>query len=319
MPQHSNIALPLPGAYTTFTLIFVNLLAAFASRLRWNWRGVGMIICHLGILLLLLGCFVTHHYSREGHLTLLTGQSSDQFSAYRHYELAVIDRSHSHEGRIIVFPEKFWASAGILRHRTLPFQLRWQQYWPACRAFRSRGNTGVGILAGADIQIDPNSSRKETVPGGKIEISVGGRSLGQAQLVAFHPLDFEYAGKQYRLQLRQRRYSLPFTLKLLNFRKETHPGTDKPKLFESQVGILTQGDQRQTRISMNRPLYYRGYTFYQSSYAVTTTGQYQSTLAVVKNPARAMPYLSCILIFAGMMLHFLIKVFGFIQHKDDQA
>ena len=60
---------------------------------------------------------------------------------------------------------------------------------------------------------------------------------------------------------------------------------------------------------MNNPLRYKDYTVYQASYDSDTMGRQYSTLAVVKNYARVLPYIACLAVFLGLALHFLIQAF----------
>jgi hypothetical protein len=100
---------------------------------------------------------------------------------------------------------------------------------------------------------------------------------------------------------------LPFTIRLDHFKAEFHPGTEVAKSFESLVTISTGSLQRQVRIYMNNPLRYKDYTVYQASYDTDSTGKVHSTLAVVKNSAKILPYIACLLVFLGLALHFLIQ------------
>jgi hypothetical protein len=98
---------------------------------------------------------------------------------------------------------------------------------------------------------------------------------------------------------------LPASITLLDFAKALHPGTDIPRSFSSRVEITSGGVRRQAVISMNRPLRYRGYTFYQSSYAEDARGGESSTFLVVRNSGRLLPYAASALLFLGLLGHFL--------------
>jgi len=117
------------------------------------------------------------------------------------------------------------------------------------------------------------------------------------------------AGQKYYFILRHKRFPLPFTIRLDHFKAEFHPGTDMAKSYESLVTITTGTLERQVRIYMNNPLRYKDYTLYQASYDNDSTGRQYSTLAVVKNYARVLPYIGCLVVFLGLALHFLIQAF----------
>ena len=54
---------------------------------------------------------------------------------------------------------------------------------------------------------------------------------------------------------------------------------------------------------MNKPFRYRQYTFYQSSYSQSNDRQ-SSTLAVVENRGKWLPYVAGLLMALGLVLHF---------------
>ena len=56
---------------------------------------------------------------------------------------------------------------------------------------------------------------------------------------------------------------------------------------------------------MNHPLRHAGYTFYQASYAIDATGRETSTLAVVHNRSRVVPYVGTVVVGLGLAVHFI--------------
>lgn len=104
---------------------------------------------------------------------------------------------------------------------------------------------------------------------------------------------------------------LPFALKLVDFEKVMHPGTDIPKSFTSRVEVSAgDGNSRVAVIAMNQPLRTGGYTFYQSSYAEEEDGVESSTFSVVRNSGRWLPYAASALLFLGLSWHFLAMIAG---------
>jgi hypothetical protein len=102
--------------------------------------------------------------------------------------------------------------------------------------------------------------------------------------------------------------ALPFEVRLIDFEKRMHPGTDIPLSFSSRVEVVAGTDRRLAVISMNRPLRHRGYTFYQSSYGENERGGENSTFSVVRNSGRWLPYIASAMIFLGLLLHFLMRM-----------
>lgn len=98
------------------------------------------------------------------------------------------------------------------------------------------------------------------------------------------------------------RTDLPFALSLEDFDMQLHPGTSMAKSYTSHV-VVEDGTLRwPATISMNAPLRYKGYTFYQSSFEEMNTHD-ATVLAVVKNPVRLFPYLASGLMCLGLLIH----------------
>jgi len=117
-------------------------------------------------------------------------------------------------------------------------------------------------------------------------------------------------GKTYRIAIRPTRYYLPFSLTLKDFKHDQYPGTDVPKNFSSLVYLndLVSGENRDVLIYMNHPLRYGGKTFYQASFG---KGDTLSVLQVVENPGWLLPYAACVMVAAGLLIHFLLQlIFG---------
>jgi cytochrome c biogenesis protein ResB len=110
----------------------------------------------------------------------------------------------------------------------------------------------------------------------------------------------------YKIHLRKVQRPLPFSIELLDFKRDMHAGTDKAKAYESRVRINDNGLQWESVISMNAPLRYKGYTFFQSSFIATPKGDV-SVLAVVWNVGRTFPYIASLAMCLGLLLHLFLR------------
>ncbi|MGF1484155.1 MAG: cytochrome c biogenesis protein ResB [Opitutales bacterium] len=129
------------------------------------------------------------------------------------------------------------------------------------------------------------------------------------------PQRFTHAGRTYRLELRFPRTYLPFSLALEDFVHRRHPGTETPAEFSSHVQLVNPqtGESRPVEISMNEPLRYGGYTFFQKSFANDDT---TSGIQVVRNPSWLMPYISVGIIGLGLVVHFIIVLVRFLRRTE---
>lgn len=100
---------------------------------------------------------------------------------------------------------------------------------------------------------------------------------------------------------------LPFTVKLLDFRKITYPGIELAAGFESDVELVDpeRGVALKRTIKMNHPLTYRGYTLYQSSYI---QGPVETTVLSVRNdPGTPLVYAGFLIVILGVIALFVSR------------
>jgi hypothetical protein len=131
------------------------------------------------------------------------------------------------------------------------------------------------------------------------------------------PQTFTLNGRNYEIALRPVRYYKPYSFKLLAFNHDLYPGTTVPKNFSSKIHLTdpTSGEDRDILIYMNNPLRYRGETFFQAGFEDNDAG---TILQVVRNPASLAPYIACSLVALGLVVQFLMHLFGFIRKQRQQ-
>ena len=143
--------------------------------------------------------------------------------------------------------------------------------------------------------------------------------LGQNSYIRFYKKD-----KMYALAYLNKTIPLDFELRLLDFKIENYQGTQKAKSYQSWVEIrdstpksVSQTDAGQQEasqqnpaqkivISMNEPLKYKNWTFYQSSFLEPEEPDlaYTSILSANRDPGRALKYIGSALIVLGIVLLF---------------
>lgn len=138
---------------------------------------------------------------------------------------------------------------------------------------------------------------KNTLPA--IKISYEGEEevwTGRNSYTRFYKEDRVYA-----FGYLNKRKELGFSLRLLDFRKTNYQGSGKAKTYES----LVETSEGKALISMNEPLKFRGYTFYQSGFEEVETGEPQiSILSVNRDPGRPLKYGGGGVLVLGVILLF---------------
>jgi len=312
--------LPLPGAMLLLPLLFANLLVGGLWRMRKGTTTLGVFIVHLGIVLLLAGSWVEHQWSTKGQLTLEEGQASDEYVSYRQWEVAITEIRPDGSSREYLIPgEDFDGLSGgdrcRFQHPDLPFDLVLSGYLRNARPKRVSPGQGVGGFVLQEAPPVKAGQNRINLPGLEaLAVAKGGEGGGSARGLLFGGQSIPWTlprpvsgGARWQVTMRQRRWALPFTVRLDRFVHEVYPGTGMAKQYSSYVTQTEGGVSREAHITMNEPLRREGYTLYQSGWgpegAPPGTRLY-STFSVVANPSDRVPLIACIVIALGLILHF---------------
>lgn len=324
-PAGSGLRIPVfPGGYMVGGLLLINLLAAHTRYYQPGKRKIGILMIHLGVVLLLIGQLLTDLLSTESSMHLRIGETKNYSEADRSYELAVADTTDANADRVVTIPGRLLAGRGEVVVPGLPFTIRVKTYYPNSSLLEkpAAGYEEVKVTAGLGTAIWWQELPHETamdrrdMPSGMVELATAQGSLGTFLVSSFldRPQGFTHDGRHYELALRPRRFYKPFSLHLVEFKHDRYPGTDIPKNFSSRVRLQRPdtGEDREVLIYMNNPLRYAGETFYQASFDRDDQG---SILQVVRNPSWLTPYFSCVLVGAGLTIQFLTHLFGYARKR----
>lgn len=319
---------PFPGGFLLAGLLIVNLIAGHVATFKMTRKRIGIVVLHAGLILMLLSEFITGIYAVEGNMTIDEGKSANYVEDIRTCELVVIDPSHQELDTVIAVPQYLLGKAASARteegrkitHPQLPFDIDVLQFMPNSQLFLAKDapegirpmatrDVGAGIIARAIPQITGVEEQKVDAPTAIISLSHQGQPMGiwLVSLYIDQPQRVQVGDKTYELFLRFKRDYKPYTLHLIDFRHDKFVGTDKPRNFSSLVRLVdpTHNEDREVLIYMNAPLRYRGETFYQSAFKPGDTG---TILQVVRNPGWLLPYISCVMVTLGMMIHFGMRM-----------
>lgn len=306
---------PLPGGMLTMAVIFLGLLSKLIFASPWHWKNSGIIITHIGALLLLLGGLITTFYSREGSMMIFEGQSANFFSDYHKREF-VVENTATRE-QLISLPWKDIRPGAVLKMPQLKASVEILNACRNCVVSERKISSDDPMLQemrghARDVDFEPAPLEKEDEQN-RAGVLVRLKGVGEADGVyaAFDFTDenpqFSAGGASYRLDLRRARTYVPFAIKLMDFEKQYYPGTDMPRSFKSDIVLIDGDSEWRSMIQMNEPLRYRGYTFYQSSF-MDRDGKEATVFAVVKNTGRLFPYISSIVMCIGLLVHMFLHI-----------
>lgn len=316
-PEGSSFKIPVfPGGGLVGGVLLLNLLFAQFLKLERSRRKAGLWLAHLGLALLFVGEFSTALFQVESQMPIEVGQTRDYSEDTRLMELAVVDATDPKTDEVTAIPDSLLKPGSVLSAPALPFQISVKRWYDnsslGMRAPKDPPSEATGGI-GPNLAVRPvpvvTSDDAQNAAAALIEPVAGGESLGTFWVsnALGAPQGFVREGRTWRLALRPRRYYLPFSMTLKEFKHDIYPGTDIPKNFSSLVRLKDEagGEDRDALIYMNHPLRYGGKTFYQASFG---KGDTLSVFQVVRNPGWLIPYLSCILVALGLLLHFGIKL-----------
>jgi len=223
-------------------------------------------------------------------------------------------------------PDTLLSKGGVIAIPGTPLTIHVKRFFPnaelsnlAPGAAPSMVTAGVGTGASVVERPVVSADNEMNQTSAFVEPMAGGRSYGTwlASVAIQTPQSFVHEGRAYTLAMRLRRQYLPYAFTLKQFRHDVYPGTDIPKNFSSLVQVVNpaQKESREVLIYMNQPLRYEGKTFYQASFGKNDT---LSVLSVVENPGWLLPYVSCVLVSLGLLVHFAIVLRRSLKRRQEK-
>jgi len=328
--QAGKFALPIfPGGYAVGGLLLANLIAAHVYRFAFAWRKSGILLTHLGLIVLLIGELLTGLWQEDFHLRVTEGETKNYAESFRQHELVVIDATNAGYDDVVAIPDALVARKTPVQHAKLPFRLTPKAYYPnSSLHMRPKGteavagdttpaaNTGVGSHVVASPQPVTHRSDERNLPSVVIELVGAAGPLGTYLVSAHLPQaqTFTHEGRTWKIALRLKRAYQPFSLTLLKFSHDRYAGTDIPKNFSSRLRLAAAdgSENREVLIYMNNPLRHGGLTFYQAGFE---NDDRTTVLQVVRNPSWLMPYIACALMTLGLVVQFGVHLFGFVRRR----
>ncbi|HUC84929.1 MAG TPA: cytochrome c biogenesis protein ResB, partial [Candidatus Acidoferrales bacterium] len=346
----------LPGGYLIGTLLLVNLVASHIYRFEFSLRKTGIQLAHAGVIVLLVGQLSTDLLSHEMQMRFNEGETRNYSDSATDYELvfqsgnevtAISERLLKPDTELQITSLPF--NIRVKKH--------WRNSDINFRAPMMQNGAPLapnGIANSFDFfkKDDVKTVDERNIPTVVLEFLTQSGSLGtwvasdwagdpalvaavrsgydqmgpaMAQKIASElvaPQAIEVGGKQFIFTMRPARVLHPFSLTLLKATHTVYPGTDIPKDFRSRVRIDNPqtGEQREVEISMNHPLRYGGFTYYQYQMDAGQVAEQagrtpSSVLSVVRNPGWLTPYIGCAMVGLGLVIQFMFHLVGFVSKQ----
>lgn len=341
-----------PGDEASMRILYQLVKASFASLILLAGciavfkRRAGIVLLHGGIALMMFYDVLVGTQHIESQMTILEGETSNFSRDIRSVEFAVIDRSGQSEDLVTVVPGSLLSKAGAqVRDPRLPFDLEVLAFYrnSDVRGLRSFGpnekipdNPATRGIGDSVVAV-PVENVKGTDTGGRVDVpslyvkllSKSGEELGVWLTSSIFDLSdgrfgqtqqVSVDGKNYDIALRFVRHYNPYFITLNDVQKQDYKGTSKVKDYSSYITLRSPEEDLEFdyRIWMNNPMRFAGKTFYQSNYGVVEGGREFTTLQVVDNIGWMTPYVSCMIVWFGMMYHFGQTLLRYLARRARQ-
>ncbi|MCA9015865.1 MAG: cytochrome c biogenesis protein ResB, partial [Planctomycetaceae bacterium] len=309
-------------------------------------KRAGIVLLHGGVGLMMLSELLVGTMAVETQMTISEGETANYVHDIRTIELAIIDQTDPEHDQVTVIPKSILLAKQqqVVSDPKLPFDYELVKYYPnsSIRKISSltpeeqklAENPATGGI-GKDWIALPARSATGTDTGGAVDtpaayIKVIDKKTSDSLGVYLVSLEMALQeigeqvvvdGKPYQLYLRFKRTYKPYSVKLIDVRKDDYAGTSTVMNYSSDIQLVDPSTNvdREIKIWMNNPLRYSGETFYQSGYhADPRTGKEMTTLSVVTNMGWMIPYVSCMIVAVGMLYHFMITLLRFLDRREKQ-
>ena len=216
-----------PGGLTVGAVWLVNLVAAFVFHFRYVKNKVGLLISHAGLILLVLGQFLTQTLAHESQMPIEVGHSAQYSESPREMELAFTTSVDADTDEVTRIPQSRFRKPGVIETPQLPFRVHILKYFENAQlgmgaSKQSLATQGIGTRV--SITEAPPVSTDEEANNVSIfmEPIVGDRSLGVWLVSAGlgMPQSINVNGRDYAFAIRPRRHYYPFRIDLKEFKHD---------------------------------------------------------------------------------------------------
>ncbi len=239
-------------------------------------KRAGIVLLHAGVLLLMANEIVVDQLHEEASMTLFEGDTANFVRDIRSAELAIVDRSGKEKDQHFVVPDSILKSSArnkeIISDEQLPVDLLVRKYYPNAE-IRQRNKdddnpstAGVGVNQSI-VPLKSSSGTDSDVNYAAAYVDVlekeTGKKIGTYLLSAFmdsmgEANQFQVGDRSYEIGLRFKRIYKPYSIHLIDVRKDDYIGTSTPMNYSSEIRLVDKdrGEDRQVKIWMNNPLRY---------------------------------------------------------------
>ena len=314
-----------PGGVLVMSLLAANLILGGLVRIKWRARNLGVVIIHLGIIVMLVSSLVKLTNSQEGQLRLYIGQESNEFVSGDQWQISIWELGQTTDIPQWVLNDALFTDLEGSDTRNfhaagLPFDLKLSGFLPNCSVLPKGPNWQASgeVVDGFGFFQQPLAKESQDNAAGihaEAVLADGSSSKGLLWFPQKGPWKVRAEGREFVLDLNHATYPMPFSIRLDKFTKEEYPGMTMAKAYRSNVTRKDERGDQSILIQMNEPLRDQGLVLFQSGYGTDAGGEY-SWFSVVNNPSDKWPEYSLWVITLGLVMTFGKHLFKFVKRQN---
>lgn len=306
-------------------------LIGIGCHFIFGGRKAGIVLVHGGIILMLVGEYVTGIGADEGQMWIHEQGASNKIIDIREVEIAFVTGTGEGKQEHIVIPQGMIESADEddkpITGSELPLAVRidaWMENSDLLPSISGEDPSQVKYTA-EEMPAVTGTEQRADRPSVMASFFKGDERVGQHLLTTWEfvrPIEFEVDGKTWQVSLRFRETHLPYTLQLVDFRHDKFTGTTTPRNYSStlHLEVPESNERRDAFIKMNQPLRYDGKAFFQSGFFQQRLNRNLGTIMqVADNPGAWVPYLSCVIVTVGLSMHFVVSLVRYGRRANAKA
>ena len=360
IPYQGSFDLPiyvLPGGYLLMVVLGINMLLGGIVRLHKElvWllklplrlvtgrfselspapRAVGVLIAHMSIVFMLLAGLVSLYFKKDGAMSLREGQTADEFQSF-HNSVIEIERlspapKDGKRTSMVIdggeFQDLVAGKGRTFTGKDLPFELMVMNYEVNCVPRRAEGQeTNRTVVDNFFLQpLKEELEQERNTDGAYVtaKLKDGTEQAGILWRFSVAPLSIKVGDEIWGVTLNRRAWKLPFSVRLDDFKREVHPGTEKARKFTAEVTVTDRGNDMKKIITLNEPLRSRGFALFQASFDMQQGDdgavRESSTIQVVQNPSDHWPLISCIAAGIGLLIHMIWQLVRYLRKTAKES
>jgi hypothetical protein len=273
---------------------------------------------------------ITGLYAVEGQMAIPQGESSNVVVQSRYNELAITspadDNPTKYLNEVVIPASMLQKKNAHVSDAALPFDVDVVEYQKNSElrdikeGEKAPATEGAGIDYVAEARAEVSgTARNQTsdMPSTYLRFKTkDGQEIGTYLMSLYlNPQPVKVGDQTYKVALRFKQTYRPYSIELIKFSFDRWEGTQNARNFSSQVNVHDPHGpgRKDVVIRMNDPLRYEGETFYQQDFDKKT--EQTTILQVVRNPGWLLPYVACVLVALGMVVHFGMHLSTFLTRR----